>query len=231
MPTPKAGYYNKAGKRLIGTTTLISRFKDSGALIKWAYKMGREHEGLARSGHPAPNDLYEVTSEAANIGTATHQMVELAIDGADPFSSTALVSLATNEQRERATKAYHNYVRWSETNKLTVVAQEMMLVSEQYQYGGTPDAIGEVNGQLCLLDWKTSNSVYSDYLIQLAAYKQLWEENNPGKPLVGGAHLLRFSKDYGDFAHHFFDDLSEAWELFKLYLPAYRLDQSLRKRL
>jgi hypothetical protein len=106
----------------------------------------------------------------------------------------------------------------------------MPLVSEVYQFGGTPDAIGRVNGELCLLDWKTSNSVYSDYLLQLAAYRVLWEEINPDRPLMGGFHLLRFSKEHGDFAHHFYRDLSEAWEMFAHHRAAYGLDAALRKR-
>ena len=57
---------------------------------------------------------------------------------------------------------------------------------------------------LVLLDYKTSNGVYSDMLIQLAAYKNLWEENRPDLPITGGCHLLRFAKERGDFAHHYF---------------------------
>lgn len=104
------------------------------------------------------------------------------------------------------------------------------MVSEQYRFGGTPDAIGKVDGELCLIDWKTSNSVYSDYLIQIAAYKHLWEENHPGQLITGGYHLCRFAKENGDFAHHYYPDLEEAWRLFLLFREAYDIDKVLRKR-
>ena len=39
MPSPKSGYYNAKGERVPGTTTIISRFKDSGALIHWANQL------------------------------------------------------------------------------------------------------------------------------------------------------------------------------------------------
>ena len=85
-----------------------------------------------------------------------------------------------------------------------VCEQEMELVSEEYRFGGCPDAIGlNSQGQVCLLDWKTSNGVYTDYLIQIAAYKHLWEENHPTKPITGGLHLLRFSEEHADFSHHY----------------------------
>ena len=33
---PKAGYKNAAGEKVPGVTTVIGRFKDSGALLHWA---------------------------------------------------------------------------------------------------------------------------------------------------------------------------------------------------
>ena len=106
----------------------------------------------------------------------------------------------------------------------------MQLISEVHQYGGTPDAIGSLDDKLCLLDWKTSNSVYTDHLVQIAAYRMLWNECNPGNQLTGGSHLLRFSKEEGDFTHHYFPDLKDAEEQFLLFRRAYSLDQKLRKR-
>ena len=41
---------------------------------------------------------------------------------------------------------------------------------------------------------------------------------------------MKFSKAYGDFAHYYFDELDEAWELFKLYRAAYELAKNLKKR-
>ena len=58
----------------------------------------------------------------------------------------------------------------------------------------------------------------------------LWEENNPGQVIKGGYHILRFAKEAGDFSHHFFPDLSEAWEMFILLRKAYDIDLKLKKR-
>ena len=115
-------------------------------------------------------------------------------------------------------------------SKLEIVAQEMQLVSEQYRFGGTPDAIGMIRGELCLVDWKTSNGIYSDYLLQIAAYRLLWEENHPDQPLNGGFHLCRFSKEHGDFAHHYFRELDDARKMFIHLRAAYEFDATLKKR-
>ena len=229
MPTPRSGYHLKDGTKVPGTTTIIGRFKDSGGLIHWAYKQGREHESLAqRVRHEelpedtrVPARLYEVTEEAADIGTQAHELVEKHINGEHWLDS---------DYHEQAVDAFGAYVSWEEQSKLTVVEQEMQLVSEEYRFGGTPDAIGEINGELCLVDWKTSNSVYQDYLIQLAAYRHLWETNHPDKPLTGGFHLCRFAKTHGDFSHHYYPNLDEAWEAFKHMRALYDIDKQLKKR-
>ncbi len=221
MPTPKKGYFLADGTRVPGTTTVLGRFKDSGPLIRWAWKRGKDFPD---------EDLYATRDEAGAIGTAAHAMVEERINGFDPENALALLELADGKARDRARNAFRMYEAWASMSNLEIVAQEMQLVSEEYRFGGTPDAIGRVGGELCLVDWKTSNGVYSDYLLQLAAYKHLWEVNNPDQPLTGGFHLCRFSKDFGDFSHHYYDELDKAWEMFKHLVLAYQFDNELKRR-
>lgn len=218
MPHPKEGYRTADGTRVPGTTTIIGRFKESGALLRWAWKQGREGR-----------ELYEERDTAGEIGTAAHAMVEASIKGLDPEDALTASGLA-DEHKDRARGAFKAYQSWASMSRLQIIDQEMRLVSEKYRFGGTPDAIGLVNGELCLVDWKTSNGVYADYLMQLAAYRQLWEEAHPDQPLVGGFHLCRFSKEYGDFAHHFYPELGSAWEMFKHLRSAYEFDKELKKR-
>ena len=229
MATPKQGYRLADGARVPSVTTIISRFKDSGALMKWAYTTGREHGFTEGRGGIAPTSLYEVSGKAADIGTAAHSMVEASIKGEHPEMVQDYINLSVDD-RIKAKNAFAMYEEWAAQSSLVIVDQEMQLVSEKYRFGGTPDAIGEIGGKLCLVDWKTSNGVYSDYLLQLAAYRVLWDENNPDRQLTGGSHLCRFAKEFGDFAHHYYAELDDAWTMFEHLLSAYRLDQILRKR-
>lgn len=219
MATPKAGYIYD-GKRLPGTTTIIGRFKESGGLLQWAFKQGQE--GRA--------SLYEKRDEAADIGTRAHTMVEQYLNGETPV-----------EDHPDAINAFNQFRKWEQQTKIKLLSkyQEIQLVSPDYLFGGTPDAIGELDGEVVLLDWKTSSGVYADYVIQLAAYRHLIEYGvrmDTGeklafdKPLSGGAHLLRFSKEAPDFGHHYFGDLADAWDQFKLYREAYEIDKKLKAR-
>jgi hypothetical protein len=116
--------------------------------------------------------------------------------------------------------------------KLEVRHTEVSLASEKHKFGGTLDAIGIVNGSngLALIDWKTSNSIYPDYLYQLAAYQLLWEENYPDHPITGGAHLCRFAKEEGDYAHHHFPSLDDEAGTFLVMRDLYDRVKRTEKR-
>lgn len=218
MPHPKDGYKLSNGLKVPSVTQVVGRYKDSGALIRWAYKRGKD--GL---------ELYESRDKACDVGTCAHSMVEASIAGRAPYEVPELKQLDDNGQLQ-AQSAFENYREWAAQSRLEIVAQEMQLVSEKYRFGGTPDAIGKIDGVLCLVDWKTSSGVYADFLLQLAAYRLLWEENNPDQPLTGGFHLCRFAKDHGDFSHHFFRELDSARKSFLYLRAAYEYDAELKRR-
>ena len=136
----------------------------------------------------------------------------------------------SSDVAEKALQGYQNYLKWEETNNMKIVSVEDEMVSEKYLYGGCLDCIFEKDGVLSIGDFKTSNAIYQDYLIQIAAYKNLWEECHPDRPITGGFHLLRFSKEHADFAHYFWGELDDAWRQFILFREAYDIDKLLRKR-
>jgi hypothetical protein len=222
MPTPKAGYFLKDGTKVPGTTTVIGRFKETGGLMHWAFKQGQS----------GASHLYEKAEEAADIGTCAHGMVELHINGvgSEEIDLYAQDKLVDEGMCAKARLAFGAYLAWAKNFQVEIIAQEILLVSEIHKYGGTPDAIGLIDNQFTLLDWKTSNAVYSDYLIQLAAYGHLWNENNPDSPITGGYHLLRFSKENGDFAHHYYASLDMEWEQFLDFRRCYERDKFIKKR-
>ncbi len=201
MPTPKAGYFLKDGTKVPGTTTICSAYKDSGGLIYWAWNQGKQ--GL---------DYRETRDKAGDIGTLVHAAIEARLRGEEFFIPT------------EGAKAYMAFHQWERQNKIEILEQEIQLVSEEYKYGGTLDAVGVVDGKHVLLDWKTSKGVYKNYLLQLAAYKQLWNENCPGREITDGVWLVRFSKTDGACEPYHFNDLTAAWGQFILFRQAYALE-------
>lgn len=217
MGRPK-GYFTDDGKRVPSVTTIISNCKIGGIepLLAWANRMGQEGKHHR-----------EEANKAADAGTCAHDMIECDIRGwefdPDPYTYEAL---------DTAKPAFEAYLKWADNSKLEMGRTEVPLVSEQYRYGGMMDAL-TVNGELALCDWKTSSGVYPDYLIQLSAYRNLWEENYPDQPITGGFHLLRVNKqkEEGDpvsFAHHYWDQLDDAWQAFLKMRELYELSRKIK---
>lgn len=228
MATPKAGYILPSGGKVAGVTTIIGRFKESGGLMQWAFKCGQDGQ----------KSLYEKSDVACDIGTAAHAMIEAHINGAEPTGAKEYTGLP-QEQQTKAENAFGQYLKWAAQTNVELLSkyQEMQLVCPEMKFGGTPDAIGRIGNDIVLLDWKTSNAVYGDHLIQLAAYGYLIEHGvrmsdykSTGLKITGGFHLLRFSKDHDDFEHRYFATLDDEWRMFVLYREAYELDKKLKGR-
>lgn len=214
MPTLAGGYYVD-GKRVPSVTTVLSRYKESGPLIHWAWNEGKEGR-----------DYRESRDQAANAGTLAHDLVDRWARGEE---NPQLPETTPPDIAAKARGAFEAFLEWSKQTNLRIYRSEVALVSNAHRFGGTLDAM-LVNDRLAIGDWKTSNAIYGDYLLQLAAYAILWEENNPDKPIVGGYHILRFSKEHGDFEHRFFRDVEAEKKHFLLLREAYGLDAELKKR-
>lgn len=214
---PRRGYKLASGQKVPGTTTIVGRFKESGGLIRWAYKRGLD--GL---------ELYESRDKAADLGTHVHDAIETQIHGGEGLAylrnlDLSEVDLASCEE------AFGAFEEWHAGQRLELIATEVAMVSEEHRFGGTLDAVAVIAGKLCLLDWKTSNGVYRDYITQLGAYAILWSEVR--KQRFEGAHLLRVSKKSGAFAHHFWPQsvLAKGARLFLRLRDAYELDYQLKE--
>lgn len=220
MPRPSTGYRNAAGQPIPGTHDPIKRYMNSNGLIQWAYKRGKE--GVA---------LYD--GQAVNIGSCVHMMAEMDLQdrSLDDIDYYVEQTLPRHEDRTAAVKAFAQFRAWREQFHVEPIAQEVPLVSERYQFGGTPDIIARVGNGLALLDFKTSKdgTVYPDMLLAMVAHGKLWTENNPDQPLMGGYHLIVLPKDGSAFRHFHYANLDAYWQLFQMYLAAFRLDKACSK--
>lgn len=201
------------GTRIPSVTTILGRFKESGALMHWAWEQGRDGK-----------DYRESRDTAANAGTCAHALVEAHIKGVQPD-----LSPYDAPTLEKAQKSFAAFLEWANGSQLKPVKTETSLISEKHRFGGTLDTM-LIHGKLSIGDWKTSGGIYSDMLCQVAAYGVLWEENFPDQPIEGGYHILRFDKTYGDFNHHWYPELNDGWEYFKRARELYDIDKRLRKR-
>lgn len=212
---PTIPYKNAKGQRISGVTTIIGQNLgwNKQQLMWWANQMGQEGKSHR-----------DVAGEAADAGTIGHYLIDCHIHKVEPDTSNYQPKLL-----DLAETCLLNYLEWEKMVNLEVVETEINLVSEVFQFGGTPDIIGRLTGKLAVIDLKTSNGTYPDMLLQLAAYKVLWEGNKPDMPLTGGFHLLRVGKEDASFHHHHWDKLPEPLKAFLYCLELHKSQKIIKK--
>ncbi len=219
MARPSTGYRNNAGLVIPGTTDVTKRFMNGTRLLYWAYNRGKQ-------GFP---QLYDDT--AINIGTAVHMMAELDLKdrSRDDIDYYLEQTLTDRGDRAKAETAFRAFRQWRDEFHVRTHVQEVSLVSEKLQFGGTLDTVAVIRNGLGLIDFKTSASgeVYEDMVLQLAAYGILWNETHPDEPLEAGYHLIVLPKDGSKPVHREFSDaaINPYRQKFWLYRKAYDLDK------
>lgn len=213
MPTPRKGYHTKDGAKVPSVTTVLSRFKESGGLISWAWKMGKEGK-----------DYRSVRDDKASSGTLAHDMIERFLRGMSKPEPDAAIP---EEIWHEAEVAFSAFECWLKESKIVVRSAEEPLVSEVHGFGGTPDFEYDPSG---LGDFKTSKRIYPETIIQLGAYKILWEENGKGAIVEG--RIARFDKETGLWEEKKLTqaDLEAGERAFLLLLAAYRAVQDVERR-
>ena len=109
---------------------------------------------------------------------------------------------------------------------------ELKLVSERYQYGGTIDCLASLNGKKTLIDYKTCNGIWDSHRIQVAAYYNLLQENNIE---VEQAVILRIGRseeeEYFEYVPVSPKQLKLGFETFKAALKLYNKKKKFEKLL
>lgn len=110
-----------------------------------------------------------IKNKSAEEGTLLHETVEAILGGKE---TTIPDSVAP------AVKEFLNF-----KNQHEIIPQmiEERVCSKKHNYAGTIDVLAEVDGQLGVLDIKTSIAIYRDYGIQAAAYVEALKER-PSMP-------------------------------------------------
>jgi hypothetical protein len=168
-------YKNAAGKRVPGVTTILG-ILDKPGLLKWAWRMGQEGR-----------DPDKVRDEAAAIGTIAHARVEAFLRGL-VFDESGIAP----ERLAQSGNAFSAFKEWWGRERYQLVASELQLVSERWQVGGTLDILACT--PLTLVDIKTSNGLYREHRLQVAAYAAIYEETHPGER-IERLMLVRIPKE------------------------------------
>lgn len=215
---PHQLYFTRDGHGpLPGASTICKYGEDTGGLIHWAWRKGKD--GI---------DYRSERDAAAQSGTIAHALSEAYLIGDElDLSEFSLEAQALGHE------AFEQFKAWWIAEKMTFLHSELQLASDVHEFGGTLDIAGRNPiKETCLIDLKRVKSIRTSHAIQVVGgYKTLYEEHYPDDP-IDRVCILRLPTETNP-------SLEATWlppETFAYYkqsflanLTAYKARQSLDK--
>lgn len=217
--------------------TTITGVADKPALLGWAVKMAGEYldenwkPGVAYDEMEIKNMIlaakraHRVKKEqAATLGTMIHEYIEQYIKAEMNIKGYKKPDDPHNEKMQSAILAFFD---WRKKHNVTFTHSETRAYSRMTQVAGTIDAVGTVDGESSIIDFKTSNGIWPEMRLQVAFYQQAWEEMTGAK--IAKRWLVRFGKEDGEFEAVEFTDHIEDAKAFAGANVLYRRLKELKK--
>jgi len=185
-------YFTPEGNSYPSITTVLSILSKQ-AIMEWRKRVGEE-------------EANKISRQAATRGTAVHSLAEDYLNNNEDWSKGAMpANLASfNDIRPILDKHIDN-----------IWMQEQFLYSDKLKCAGQVDCIAEFDGQLSIVDFKTSRRVkkkenITSYFIQMAFYAAAFYERT-GIPIrqgvivmaVDGNEPLVFKENTYEYLEHF----------------------------
>lgn len=185
-------YFTPEGNAYPSITTVLSILSKQ-AIIEWRKRVGEE-------------EANRISRQAAGRGTAVHKLAEDYLNNVEDWKSKHMpANIASFMDIKRILDERVNNV-WM---------QEEFLYSDKLKCGGQVDCIAEFDGELSIIDFKTSRRVKKEeditsYFIQMFFYAAAFLERT-GIPIkqgvvimaVDGNEPLVFKSNVHDYMEHF----------------------------
>jgi hypothetical protein len=183
-----------------------------------------DFDELLRKSKSAHKDKLE---DAGEVGHTAHGWIEQYIKQQITTRNTLRTVGDPYPAEERASNCCQASLSWMARHNVRWLGTERKIYSRTFKYAGTMDGLARVDScndtkcckqpfkdHLAIIDWKTSNYLYVEYLLQTAAYRQAYQEETGEQ--VEDIFIIRLGKDDGKFeAWHVQEELASlAWSAF-----------------
>lgn len=119
------------------------------------------------------NNAGQIVERAGKDGTIVHEAVEALLLGLPvKWANDKGAAMYTRQQWEMIGRAYE----FISNPEIKILATETQVYSERWKVAGTVDLVAMIDGQIWLIDFKTSNALHTTHELQLAAYATFWNE-------------------------------------------------------
>lgn len=177
-----------------------------------------------------------ILKRAGEEGTQVHEAAEALIKGEEV---SWIDDYGKVHYSDKVWQMICNFAEFWKVSKAEPIATEEFLVSHEFEYAGTGDIVAKIDGEVWLLDIKTSNALHKSYELQLAAYAKAWEEQFGQKIDRTGIIWLKSSKRTSKTEKGIYqgkgwelkvvDDIEKNFELFQMIYKLYKLENPKEK--
>lgn len=168
---------------------------------------------------------------AGDKGSKVHEAISAILNGEEVRIDSKFMNRSTGKEEELTLEevdAIKSYVDWTKTlDSYEPVAWDITVYSDIHGYAGSIDLIAKVNGEMYVIDFKTSAQVWPEYHLQVSAYRTAIEngentiytrnENGTeGKPVdVSGMKMAILQVGYKmNKAGYKWNEIEDAFPLF-----------------
>jgi hypothetical protein len=156
---PDSRYYRRNGEYYPSITYVLSYYPKGKYFEDWLKQVGYAADHIVK--------------RAGEEGTQVHGMIEDYLNGKE---LSFLDNFDNPQYNPDVWQMFIKFVDWWETYNPTLIEPEVHLFSDKYKVAGTCDLVCEIDGELWIIDFKTSNHLQTTYDLQTAIYAQCFEE-------------------------------------------------------
>ena len=177
---PDSRYYRRNGECYPSVTYVLGVYPKGKFFEDWLKKVGYSADYIVK--------------KAGEEGTQVHEMIEAFLEGEE------LNFLGPNGRplyHPDVWQMFLRFVEWWEEYNPTLIETEVHLFSDELKVAGTCDMVCEIDGELWIVDFKTSNNMHTTYELQTAVYGKMYEECYGKKANRFGLLWLKSNKRKG----------------------------------
>lgn len=156
---PDSRFYKRNGKYYPSITYVLNSYPKGNHFEDWLKKVGYASEYIVK--------------KSAEEGTAVHNLIESYLEGKE---LNFLNSYGDPQYNTDVWQMFLKFVEFWELYQPKLIESEVFLFSDEVEVAGTCDLVCEINGELWIIDFKTSNHLHKAYDLQLATYSKCYEE-------------------------------------------------------
>ena len=174
---PDSRFYRRNSNYYPSVTYVLSYYPKGKFFEDWLKKVGYASEYIVK--------------KAAEEGTQVHEMIEEYLNGAE---LKFLDKTGHPQYKPDVWQMFLRFVEFWETHKPKLIETEVHLFSDELKVAGTCDMVCEINDELWVIDFKTSNQIQTTYELQTAVYTQCYKECYGKEAQRNGILWLKSSK-------------------------------------